>query len=517
MLLSSLTFTSSLIYAQGPPSWYIKRPYPDYAPSGMPDFDERQDNWTWCGPPAVANSLWWFDSKFDPIDIVKPYGAWDDHDPLNVPPLIEHLAWLMDTDGMRTKLSHDGTSVWDMQAGITQYLSWTGVNPLGDVDGNGIVDITDLIIVINALGTTPGSSGWNLAADIYPETVTGPKTADNIIDQNDLDLVNNHFAEHGLFYEHTTDVYPSFSYIEEEVMRCQDVVLLLAFFENGVRDGGHFVAVAGVNSTASQYQLLISNPIRDDFESGATPAGRSPVSHVHGPEPPYTTHNNASLVSQDAWTVGYDTVGGYWYLEGYFSDPSWEARIEFAVITSPYEAHDVAVIDVKPWKTVVGQGYTVKINVTVTNEGDFIETFALTAYADFALPPGDEITIGTQTVGNLLVGETRTVTYIWDTTGVKKGNYKISAVADTVLGETHIADNTFIDGRVLVTYVGDFNGDFGVDYLDDRIFGWAYSTYGQTGEYDPRCDLNEDGKIDYLDDRIFGKAYIAYGQGPHPP
>jgi len=36
---------------------------------------------------------------------------------------------------MRTGIQHIGTNVWDMQAGIAQYLSWSGVNPLGDVNG----------------------------------------------------------------------------------------------------------------------------------------------------------------------------------------------------------------------------------------------------------------------------------------------------------------------------------------------------------------------------------------------
>ena len=30
---------------------------------------------------------------------MERYGEWDDHDPLNVPPLVEDLAARMDTDG----------------------------------------------------------------------------------------------------------------------------------------------------------------------------------------------------------------------------------------------------------------------------------------------------------------------------------------------------------------------------------------------------------------------------------
>lgn len=44
--------------------WYWKPDKPDQdfpAPSGMPDFDQNQDEWDgYCGPVAVANCLWWF-------------------------------------------------------------------------------------------------------------------------------------------------------------------------------------------------------------------------------------------------------------------------------------------------------------------------------------------------------------------------------------------------------------------------------------------------------------------------
>jgi hypothetical protein len=46
--------------------WYWKPDRPDQghpAPSGMPDFDQNQDDWNaYCGPAAVANCLWWFDA-----------------------------------------------------------------------------------------------------------------------------------------------------------------------------------------------------------------------------------------------------------------------------------------------------------------------------------------------------------------------------------------------------------------------------------------------------------------------
>ena len=136
MLLSTITIFHT--NAQ-PTAWqgYFKPSFPDYAPGGMPDFDERQwgtynwsygGAWSHCGPLAVANSLWWLDSEFesnpvspptinDHFSLVSAFGAWDDHDSRNVVPLVEKLAWFMDTDGRLTGLLHKGTSAADMQAG----------------------------------------------------------------------------------------------------------------------------------------------------------------------------------------------------------------------------------------------------------------------------------------------------------------------------------------------------------------------------------------------------------------
>ena len=164
--------------------WYWKPPYEDYAPSGMPDFDQKQDNWlspftdqwTLCGPTVIANCFWWFDSKhnvppgvpadgYDQFPLVRDYenslapyagSLQDDHDmwnmnhlntpwPPGTPPpstpqpfvpgyqnppiltpwgeLVERLAWFMNTDDIQgTGSGHIGTRVPDVQSAIDQWL-----------------------------------------------------------------------------------------------------------------------------------------------------------------------------------------------------------------------------------------------------------------------------------------------------------------------------------------------------------------------------------------------------------
>ncbi len=53
-------------YEYDDPNFY-KADWPNYAPNGMPDFSQDHTGWqpTWCGPTAVADSFWWFDSEME--------------------------------------------------------------------------------------------------------------------------------------------------------------------------------------------------------------------------------------------------------------------------------------------------------------------------------------------------------------------------------------------------------------------------------------------------------------------
>jgi hypothetical protein len=161
--------------------WYWKQSYPNYAPEGLPDFDQQQDRWmkispgpngvidstvegddilntdenciapgpdcylnstavgddveeyVFCGPVAIANCLWWFDSKYsdpagtpgdgqDQFALVQDYGAGDDHATNNTPLLIENLARDMKTTEKGT------TYITDMQSAIVSWLNTTGLS-----------------------------------------------------------------------------------------------------------------------------------------------------------------------------------------------------------------------------------------------------------------------------------------------------------------------------------------------------------------------------------------------------
>ena len=126
--------------------------------------------------------------------------------------------------------------------------------------------------------------------------------------------------------------------------------------------------------------------------------------------------------------------------EGMTNDTTATVTVSAALV------HDVAVTDVTPSPTVAAPGQSVSVTVAVENEGDFAETFNVTAYYDAS-------DIGTESV-TLDSHANTTLIFTWNTAIVLDGTYLISAEADVVPGETDTSDNTFEDGEVAVSSGG---------------------------------------------------------------
>jgi hypothetical protein len=236
----------------------------DYGPSGMPDFDQKQEDWhdsaspeawTYCGPVAIADVLWWLDSWFEPgiaappevsdgHDLITSFGSWDDHDAQNVLPLVNDLATRLGT--------------------------------------NGAIAGTEISALVPALQTYVMDKGLQ---DSYVVTMTAS---------------------------------PSFEQLLSWVGDGDGIVLLLGFWEwqgdQWVYLGGHYVAVAGVEPV-NRY-MAVSDPFRDAWEAQEAALGRSPVTHDY----PHNTdvHNDAQYVSHDAYrVVATEGPGGVGALESY--------------------------------------------------------------------------------------------------------------------------------------------------------------------------------------------------------
>jgi len=222
------------------------------------------------------------------------------------------------------------------------------------------------------------------------------------------------------------------------------------------------------------------------------------------------------LLYSDKWSMG--TPG--WIHTSYDNSTSTETldwvevgdlenHIQVAALTirrvSPNVAprHDIAIVNVTPSKTAVGQTYSVHINVATENQGDYTENFNVTIYVNTTI-------IATFTNLKVTSGSLTTLTFAWNTAGFARGNYTIKAVADQVPGETDTGDNTGTCW-ILITKAGDFGTIAGgyydfddkCDYQDLFLFRKAY-----VQQYHPLCDFDNDHDVDYLDLFQFRKCYI---------
>jgi PKD repeat protein len=111
---------------------------------------------------------------------------------------------------------------------------------------------------------------------------------------------------------------------------------------------------------------------------------------------------------------------------------------------------DIAITEVTSPQIMVMSGTPVQVDVTAVNNGDFLETFNVSAYAnqDF---------IGKQTVTNLAPSTQTTLHFTWDTTGASLGGYVLKANATIVLGEANTTNNEYVNGLITVAETNIFN------------------------------------------------------------
>jgi len=154
----------------------------------------------------------------------------------------------------------------------------------------------------------------------------------------------------------------------------------------------------------------------------------------------------------------------------------------------------------------VNSGWDININVTLGNEGVFVEIFNVTVYADVNTTViGDEIIIGTQTNLILAAGNSSTINFTWKTTGVVTCcNYTISGYAHPLPSEINLVDNLFVDGQVYVRIMGDVNGDDKVGAPDIIKVGDALFSLPGDPNHNPMADVNGDGKIGAPDIILIG-------------
>jgi hypothetical protein len=165
--------------------------------------------------------------------------------------------------------------------------------------------------------------------------------------------------------------------------------------------------------------------------------------------------------------------------------------------------HDLSIFSVHLAKTIIGQGYTLRIDVDVKNEGDFAEDFDVTV----DLVAGEVNYLSIFGV-HLVEGGSTTFTFNWNTAGYAKGTYSVTAHVSQVPYEIDVSDNTFTDGTVKVTIPGDVDGDFFVNIKDATQIGLYWMQIVPPAP--ANVDINGDGIINIKDATIIGVNWLKH-------
>jgi len=205
--------------------------------------------------------------------------------------------------------------------------------------------------------------------------------------------------------------------------------------------------------------------------------------------------------SSNTWDNGAE--GNYWsdYEDRY---PNATELDGSGIWDTPYEINEnnvdryplmrpfsgIGITNVTTSKTIIGQGFTLSIDLTILNYGINDEDSTVTVYANTK-----RIAMRTITLTNR---NSTTITFTWNTAGVPCGNYTITAKADPVPYERETTDNTRTCW-VKVTVVGDVNGDYRASVADMVEVDIALGTKPGEPNYNPNADVNCDGSISVAD------------------
>lgn len=236
-------------------------------------------------------------------------------------------------------------------------------------------------------------------------------------------------------------------------------------------------------------------------------------------------HNNTGILKNETWTsfdaagpnnqwsnaslVLNDTTNTIIQWKFYVNDTSnnWnqDMPVQYLTIRQGMHGHEIAVINVVSPKSVVGQGFSLSVTVTVVDLGDYPETCNVTAYANMTA-------IDVPSSTSLMSGGSKNVMFTWNTSGFDGGNYTLRAQTEPVSGETNVTDNNFTGGWVVVSILGDLTGstrsiwdfvpDGRVNILDVLVVAKCFGSYPEAPPpliWNPNCDLNDDGKVNILD------------------
>lgn len=224
--------------------------------------------------------------------------------------------------------------------------------------------------------------------------------------------------------------------------------------------------------------------------------------------------------SSNIWDDGYPSGGNYWSdytgLDMYWGPNQDQfgsdgiGDISYIIgfgnkdrypLMTQARFHDLAIETVALPSKEVYPGWIFTVNVTMRNNGGYIESLNVTANCNGT-------TIDAKFVSNLTVGGSFTASLTWNISKLTQfGPYVVKAEISIVPGETHKEDNVYDVGIVKVKMVGDVNGDKKINILDIAVIGTAFGHKVGESRYKLNYDMNLDYVIDIVDISMAAKNY----------
>jgi peptide/nickel transport system substrate-binding protein len=346
-----------------------------------------------------------------------------------------------------------------------------------DVNYDGVIDPRDVATVMRAFNTHPGMTRWNFRADI---------TGNRKIEIDDIAFVSKQWnparktpvwtpgsfsMSSSPFLAHlNASLLPSQAYSYTLPAMWIEPADLNISFTVGTKF--NVTIWVGLNSDSSVWEsaLRFDTAYLTATRAGFTNGSTSEFYSGHTTSPAYLIDDSGGGVyySEILYDVRGAGTGSLCWVEFQVIAPANETTLSlndqgsFVLDTnlndiplSFYDARikngfpDVAVTDFASSKTVVFQGCSMNVTVTVANLGGLAEDFSVTVYANATA-------INTQSF-SLISGSNETRAFMCNT-GLAYGNYTLKATADLVSGDTNTTNNNFTGAWVFVAGVGDLTG-----------------------------------------------------------
>jgi rhodanese-related sulfurtransferase len=411
--------------------------------------------------------------------------------------------WISTVHNINTTYNYDA-----IQAAIDSALTMDGNTILVDIGiyrEHVVVGKTLSIVGADSGNTVIDGNGTGTVVSVRADNVkvegftirNGSESGVRLIDGNCVQIRNNKITNNycGL------NVSSSYNMIfSNEITGNQYCGVLItggsssAIFENNITSNNYGVYVN--SSQVSNGNLIYHNNLNNTYQA--------------------VTSEVAGL-----WDIGYPSGGNYWSdytgidsCTGPFQNETGsdgigdtpyvidaDNRDRYPLMNPHTPQPGVAVINVSPFKTVVGLGYCLNVSAIVANQGDYPEAFNVTVYAN-----GTQIEVQPITLEN---DTSATMTFAWNTTDFAYGNYTLSAYAWPVPEEADVADNNYTcTYSVHVGVAGDVSGpmqgvyDGTTNMRDINYLILLFNTNPSSSNWKPNADINNDGTVNMRDIQI---------------